>query len=185
MEGMLAKDAKNYHVWSYRQWLVRRFDLWDDASEMAYVEKLLDDDVRNNSAWNHRWFLAFGRPASGALSDELVVRREVDYAALKIAIAPQNESPWNYLRAIHAKAAGPAAIIKVTVVDLTLSFAGLEDGSTKSSHALDFLAAVYENDPEKKASAVKALDLLAEKYDPIRAPYWRYRKAMLGGVAAS
>ena len=29
---ILSKDAKNYHVWSYRQWLVRHFGLWPDVS---------------------------------------------------------------------------------------------------------------------------------------------------------
>lgn len=38
----------------------------------------------------------------------------------------------------------------------------------------------------EKEMAVKALDLLAGKYDPIRANYWEYRKENLGlGVAAA
>jgi protein farnesyltransferase/geranylgeranyltransferase type-1 subunit alpha len=69
-EEMLAMDAKNYHVWSYRQWCVRRFNLWaynDDGSEnteskeKAYTEELIEEDVRNNSAWNHRFYIIFGR----------------------------------------------------------------------------------------------------------------------------
>ena len=50
---MFELDAKNYHVWSYRQWLVRRFELWDEG-ELEATEKLIEEDVRNNSAWNHR-----------------------------------------------------------------------------------------------------------------------------------
>lgn len=76
---MLAKDAKNYHVWSYRQWLVRRFGLWaEDSGELEAVEALLREDVRNNSAWNHRWFLVFGSDADN-LSQKKVLDREMEY----------------------------------------------------------------------------------------------------------
>ena len=37
------------------QWLVARFSLW--LSELPFVDSLLDSDVRNNSAWNHRYFV--------------------------------------------------------------------------------------------------------------------------------
>ena len=73
IEQMFEKDAKNYHVWSYRQWLVKRFDLWDNG-ELDYVEKLLERDVRNNSAWNHRYFLVFGK---GDTPNQDVVEREM------------------------------------------------------------------------------------------------------------
>ncbi len=73
---MFASDAKNYHVWSYRQWLVRTFDLWD--GEIVDIERLLDEDVRNNSAWNHRWFVVFGRGEVG----EEVVEREIEYVQI-------------------------------------------------------------------------------------------------------
>ena len=75
----LSLDAKNYHTWAYRQWVLAHFggssnqsrdtwvcagagefpELWD--GELDYVESLLDDDIRNNSAWNHRWFCVFAR----------------------------------------------------------------------------------------------------------------------------
>ena len=99
-----------------RQWLVRRFDLWDN--EMGSVEDLLARDIRNNSAWNHRYYIVFGR---GTPVDDVTVEREIgsgyrlthlstisrdfladnvrqSYAKDAIAMAPQNQSPWNYLR---------------------------------------------------------------------------------------
>ena len=48
-----------------------------------------------------------------------------------------------------------------------------------SSHALDLLADIYSEEENSKESAGKALDLLATKYDPIRANYWNYRKELL------
>ncbi len=78
---MLDKDAKNYHVWSYRQWLVRRFGLWDGVGELEECERFLRKDVRNNSAWNHRWFVVFGREDKdgGRVVGEEVWRRELEY----------------------------------------------------------------------------------------------------------
>lgn len=80
---VLQTDAKNYHTWSYRQWLLAHFDdpaLW--LGELPYVNELLDDDVRNNSAWHHRFFIVFGRGGrAGATPGEAgeVLRREIRY----------------------------------------------------------------------------------------------------------
>ncbi|KAI9658859.1 MAG: CAAX geranylgeranyltransferase alpha subunit [Alyxoria varia] len=117
---MLAKDAKNYHVWSYRQWLVRFLSLWDDGStsaeddseqppsELEDLDRWLDKDVRNNSAWNHRWFIVFGRGYGPATVRDEHWERELQYAMVRIRLAPQNESPWNYIRGLvkhHVKSA--------------------------------------------------------------------------------
>ena len=53
--SILALDAKNYHTWQHRQWVIKEFKLWEN--ELEYVNKLLADDIRNNSAWNQRYFV--------------------------------------------------------------------------------------------------------------------------------
>lgn len=78
----LLADTKNYHTWSYRQWLLAFFDLeelWN--GELGYVEKLLEEDVRNNSAWHHRFFVVFGRVKGGNGVGEIqdVLKRELTY----------------------------------------------------------------------------------------------------------
>ncbi|KAI9841205.1 MAG: CAAX geranylgeranyltransferase alpha subunit [Sclerophora amabilis] len=174
---MFQKDAKNYHVWSYRQWLVRRFNLWD--TEFPDVEKLLRDDVRNNSAWNHRYFIVFGREAQ---VNEEVIERELEYTKHAIVEAPQNESPWNYLRGVLRKAHRPLSSVK----SFSSEFADLDKpNEVRSSHALDLLADVYAEEEGSEQSALKALDLLAEKYDPIRSNYWNYKKGLLGQLSPS
>jgi protein farnesyltransferase/geranylgeranyltransferase type-1 subunit alpha len=75
----------------------------------------------------------------------------------------------------------------------------------RSSHALDLLADIFAETEGKKEDAAKvffflfsfsfwrrcgltlwkAMDLLAQKYDPIRANYWRYRRAQLTPVTAA
>lgn len=49
-------DAKNYHAWQYRQWLVKHFDL-PLETELSLTNILLSIDAHNNSAWNHRQFI--------------------------------------------------------------------------------------------------------------------------------
>ena len=39
---------------------------------------MIEEDVRNNSAWNHRWFLVFGTDSGGEVSKE-IVDRELEY----------------------------------------------------------------------------------------------------------
>ena len=184
LDRMFSKDAKNYHVWSYRQWLVRHFSLWD--SEIPFVEALLDADVRNNSAWNHRWFVVFGRyldPSKHSISNsnsysalsETILGNEIEYTQGKIALAPQNQSPWNYLRGIVRHRADHLATLKT----FAEKFANVEDeDQIQSSHALDFLADIYTGERRHDKSG-RALELLASKYDPIRKNYWEYRKTLL------
>ena len=40
---------------SFRQWAIRHFGLWD--RELQYVNQLIGEDIRNNSAWNQRYFV--------------------------------------------------------------------------------------------------------------------------------
>lgn len=202
---ILAKDAKNYHVWSYRQWLVRHFSLWD--SEFPSIEAFLHDDVRNNSAWNHRWFLIFGRemdptkdsivgitrgsssckgqPGSrGSKSTSLfqstidpsVIQREIKYTQNAIRLAPQNPSPWNYLRGVlTARGTGLSDLISFAE-----EFSNVDrEDDVRSTHALDFLADCYAERKEVERAG-KALEMLARRYDPIRRNYWNYRRGRLG-----
>lgn len=172
---MLEQDSKNYHVWSYRQWLVKRFDLFDKPEELAWTNSMIEDDVRNNSAWNHRYYIVVGG-RKGKPSED-IVKREIEYTKSAIRKAPQNQSPWNYVLGI-VRAAG---LPKSTLKDFALEFADVHrPDEVYSSHALDLLADVYAEEEDGKENAEKALDLLATKYDPIRANYWNFRKGLLG-----
>lgn len=54
--------------------MVQKFDLWD--GELDYVEDALRIDIRNNSAWNHRYFVIFSHP--GVAADQDTVDREIE-----------------------------------------------------------------------------------------------------------
>ncbi|KPM38806.1 hypothetical protein AK830_g7736 [Neonectria ditissima] len=188
---MLDEDAKNYHVWSYRQYLVGKLFMWT-ASELGSTQNLIEDDVRNNSAWSHRFYLVFSDPTAstaGSIPTEhdpkvpdATVDREIAYAQEKIAIAPQNQSPWNYLLGVLAKSGRKLATVQ-DFAEQYVSAIGEEGEEVRSSHALDLLAKVYheQDDTEKAALCLKRL---SEKWDPVREGYWKYRAAQLEGVAA-
>lgn len=105
LSKVLTHDVKNYHTWAYRQWLLTHFDdekLW--AQELPFVDLLLMEDVRNNSAWHHRFFVVWDAGVREGEEDrEQVLRRELSYVKEKIAMAPNNLSAWNYLRGILDK----------------------------------------------------------------------------------
>ena len=119
----LGFDAKNYHTWAYRQRALSHFyqdqlhhpEIWNQ--ELSFTESMLNNDVRNNSAWNHRWFTVFERfqkPSERTIDEEikqvLLVTNDVTaqanlqtlcmyrFTKAKIELAPNNPSAWNYLR---------------------------------------------------------------------------------------
>ncbi|GAJ12714.1 unnamed protein product, partial [marine sediment metagenome] len=53
-------------------------ELWD--GELAFVDQLIEEDVRNNSAWSHRFFVQFasGRAGQkGGQAEKEVAKQEV------------------------------------------------------------------------------------------------------------
>jgi hypothetical protein len=63
-------------------------------NELQYVDQLLDDDIRNNSAWNQRYFVI--NNTTGFKPD--VIKQELAFTLDKIKTVTSNESAWNYLR---------------------------------------------------------------------------------------
>lgn len=186
LSRILSLDSKNYHVWTYRQWLVQHFDLFDSPRELSAVEALLREDVRNNSAWNHRWFLCFGRDeldskqwarksaalqagrgkgdtavvVTGVVVDEDLIDREISFSRTKILLAPQNQSAWNYLRGLYRKSQRPLSELK----GFAQQFTGASNN--KSSHGDDDDNNNDDDDlnVEEGVRSSHALDLLADIY---------------------
>jgi len=61
---------------------------------LDYIDSLLKIDVRNNSAWNMRYFVVHHTKEKNAKTK----REELEYAQKWIAKAPNNESPWVYIK---------------------------------------------------------------------------------------
>ena len=165
--------------------------------ELTALDLLIQDDVRNNSAWNHRYFVCFGLDelraiegsesgirkdvleSGGLVVDEEIVEREVNYAKDHIAWAPQNASPWNYLKGVLKRAGIPISDMQVFCEGFVGGKgADLWGENVRSSMAVDWLSDIYrEGDPERSRECLRAL---GGKWDPIRRKYWEWRAKGLG-----
>ncbi|KAK3402898.1 hypothetical protein B0T20DRAFT_485741 [Sordaria brevicollis] len=186
--AILSEDTKNYHVWSYRSWLVGKLGMWEDQEELKSIEALIDEDVRNNSAWSHRFFLVFSNPeystpGKGATEadpkcPQHIVDREVQYAQQKTYLAPQNQSPWNYMRGVLVKGGQKLASVHAFVEEFVVKLGDETGEEIRSTHALDLLAEIYAEKGETEKADL-CLRRLADKWDKIRAGYWNWRRQCL------
>lgn len=164
---MLQQDPKNHHVWSYRKWLVERFELHSTPEETEFVEAMLTSDLRNNSAWAHRYFLKVPRP-------EFDVMAEIAYAKTAIETSPQNASAWNYLLGVYDASTRPVSELRKFCEQFGLP----GDSAVRSTFALETLARIAATE-QRVRDAAEIYDALGESYDPIRKNYWAWLKGKL------
>ncbi|KAF8591333.1 protein prenylyltransferase [Ramaria rubella] len=187
-------DPKNYHTWAYRQWLLAHFN--DDAmwsGELPYVEEMLSNDVRNNSAWHHRFFVVWMNGVrKGDENREEALRRELNFVKSKISLAPNNDSAWNYLRGLLNHTHTSFSSLRDFVIPYTTPHAistqpelvlDLENPPPSLTSelpcpaAVEFLADIHEEDGTEES--VKTARLLyrqlADELDKIRKSYWEHR----------
>jgi protein farnesyltransferase/geranylgeranyltransferase type-1 subunit alpha len=165
---MIREDSKNYHSWQHRQWVIRTYNLWDQ--ELSFIEQLLNEDLRNNSAWNQRYFVISN--TTGYSSDD-VIKREIQFALSYIKMAPNNESAWNYL---HGVLKGKDISSQQDVREMCDQ---LISQQVCSPHLMSTMIDIYDEEASRgnNDSLVKAIELCAElstKIDPIRERYWNY-----------
>lgn len=183
LADILDLDTKNYHVWSYRQWLVTRFPQYlnqsgPGPSEVDLMDMMIDDDVFNNSAWNHRYFVLFGHAEIAAIGsgnrrdrstwngttaltvDEALIDAEIAYAQDKIELAPQNGSSWNYLKGVLQFAGRSVSGLEQFCLDLVGPggnfYAEDDEGAgvqgVQSSMAIEMLIDIYDAQTRADAS---------------------------------
>ena len=142
----LQVDEKNYHTWSYRQWILAHFGgtgknttitattttksttadenqldnrLWD--GELDFIESMLISDIRNNSAWHHRFFVVWACGIREGEDDrDHIFKRELTYVKHSISIVPNNPAAWNYLRGMLQHNAQPFSSIKDFIILYTM-----------------------------------------------------------------
>lgn len=146
--------------------------------ELEYVDKLLSLDIRNNSAWNQRFFVL---ERLGFTAETL--QRELQYTMNRIRLIKNNESSWNFLRGIIEHNKAPISQLPEVEQFCEELFAS----GNRSPYLLAFLVDMYEektlqiyetnsyDDPEVYARKVSDLcEMLYNHYDQTRYKYWKY-----------
>ena len=164
-------DPKNYHAWAHRQWALQHFDIWED--ELEFVEALLQDDIRNNSAWNQRWFLVHNQhgPDTSLGAEQLQMELNFCMETMENTGVKTNESAWNYIRGL----AFEHPSIQPTVLSRVQEF---YENNTECVFAISLLADLYIADPYRSLQGIQescALFALLVTLDPIRAKAWALR----------
>lgn len=140
------------------------------------MDRLIAEDIRNNSAWNQRFFVL---KHYGFTPD--VIQGEIIYAINRIRVVKNNESAWNYLIGI-LKQSGDGFLDQFPIVQ---EFAEeLYSSGVRSPYLLAFLIDLYqeqclneENALEKENLSRKVYNLcdeMSKKHDVIRRKYWQY-----------
>lgn len=151
--------------------------LFDD--ELNYVDQLIGDDMRNNSAWNQRFFVL---QHTGLTPD--VIAREAHYVMNRIRLIKSNESTWNFLRGLLEFDEGTLDQLP----EVGNFCEELYGEGNRSPYLLAFLidlhmertlsaeVDIYEEEA-KEYSQKRALELceaMITEHDTIRRRYWEY-----------
>lgn len=146
--------------------LFSSFSRWE--GELDYTETLISEDLRNNSAWNHRYFVL---KRTKQLEDENLIKKEVIFTVENIIKVPDNESTWNYLRGILSGVGLNKFPDEIKV------FEGITSVHCYSFR-IDSLDELLMNQEKPDKSIVgKALTLIAKlatEMDKIRSEYWTF-----------
>lgn len=167
----IAEDSKNYHAWGHRQWTIETFSLWD--SELEYTDELLASDLRNNSAWNQRYFI-ITRKNTQSITQQ-IRESEIEYALKFIQKAPNNPSPWNYLKGLFLNEKYSS------YPSLKQTLLGMKEKYVTSPYVRSLLVDIYqeENTKESEEKALELITELSEKVDILHKKYWEYRKNII------
>lgn len=157
--------------------------LFDD--ELIYVDKLISDDVRNNSAWNQRFFVL---KHTGFTTD--VLQREIHYVMNRIRFVKNNESTWNFLRGLLLEGDGTLDQFP-EVVEFCEE---LYQNGVTSPYLIAFLIDLYEekylrylnhnneqiditsniNEQNLFDKVLQLCEIMELQHDTIRQKYWHY-----------
>ena len=147
------------------------------------MTELLEEDLRNNSAWNERWFVIQHTRLAGkegdAKAEHEVIENEIKYAQAYIDKAPNNESPFNYISGLlRGRRFADYPLVREGAEKLYEKQMNAPDAKP-SPYLLGLLVDIYAQEEELKPKAKALCEDLATRYDLIRQKYWIYRKSCI------
>jgi protein farnesyltransferase/geranylgeranyltransferase type-1 subunit alpha len=163
---MIKEDSKNYHAWAHRQWIVEEFGLWEE--ELKYVDEMIQDDIRNNSAWNQRYFVLSKTKDINSLE---IKKQEIEYAFGYIRKAPNNQSPWNYVKGLFKGGRfDEVPELRERCLEFRANF-------PTCAHVVSLLVDIWleVDTPESLILARDGCETLANQLAQTQKKYWTYR----------
>lgn len=178
---IIDNDSKNYHAWQHLQWLSNEWSQWE--GELDYTQTLIGMDIRNNSAWNHRFYVL----EHTTKLDAETVKKECEFLLPKIELAPRNESVWNYLTGLFRRSGLDFDVYPELIEHCNQLY---EEKTSRSAHLMAFMITYNCSKMEQMKQAgeqaddkylqyfTETIDLLTDletSIDTLRASYWKYR----------
>lgn len=107
LNTIFSSDSKNYHAWSHKIWMIERYELWSDPAHLEFIERMLDNDVENNSVWSFRYFIKMRtldrQERQGKGTGVSALEQECGYMLdQRLSMSFFNEAAWAYLRGFIA-----------------------------------------------------------------------------------
>jgi protein farnesyltransferase/geranylgeranyltransferase type-1 subunit alpha len=165
---VIDDDSKNYHAWSHRQYIITTYSLWE--GEVNFCSSVITTDIRNNSAWNQRWFAFHGKGTTNAFDPAAEVSYAMDVADTDL----YNESPLVYVLGVLREQwkAGDPKNVTNAVLDRLLA---AKDKNSAHVHSALVEIYIHLNDAESQAKAVELCNELMSTVDVVRLKYWAWK----------
>ena len=179
-------DNKNYHAWAHRQYFVSKYDAWGD--EFHFVDRMLDVDPQNNSAWNHRMFVL----QHGEILDTMeLIQAEILVVQKYLGQSPYNESPWAYVWGLRKITGVTLEMLRPMLQFARELLTSLVPGCpTALGFVADYLEATTRafhaigESANSAATGKKTIEVYSSlcEFDPVHMEYWSHRAARLSSV---
>lgn len=161
-EQALEENTKSHHAWGHRQAVLAECDIYAITQEEEFVDRYLDEDLHNNSAWTQRYFLVEkkldrleapvieiqdkGKTEAHSIVQsegrDSLVENEVKYTSDKLLQAPHNKAAWSYLLGLMGNAKLTNSIIRNLQLVFHLTNEVLQKWPS-CSPAVDFMGQFY------------------------------------------
>jgi len=99
VEKMLDADARNFHAWSYRRYVLASMPIpKPETSELMYTKRKIEVNFSNFSAWHQRSKVLSSLWASGKLDQAKSKEEEFELVRNAMYTDPNDQSVWLYHR---------------------------------------------------------------------------------------
>lgn len=118
VEKMLDADARNFHAWNYRRYVLKSIPPHPagsvapprtPAAELAYTRKKIEANFSNFSAWHQRSKIF---EVTRELEDAAILDKEFDFVNQAMYTMPSDQSGWMYHRWLISQTKNPDVVTR-------------------------------------------------------------------------